>query len=64
MVSEIASKVHYLLLFFSQDKLFFYLNSFYLMPCNRLVSVERIPSVSLKIAVTGAETYWQITKIT
>ena len=68
LVLEIASKVQYLVLFFLLHivSFFLHLNSFfyYLMPCNRLVSVEWIPSESLKIAVTGVETDWQITKMT
>ena len=63
LVLEIASKVHHLVLFFVRSISFFlHVTSFYLMPCNRLVSVEWIPSPSL--AVTGAETDWQVTKIT
>ena len=65
LVLEIASKVHYLVLLFIHNISFFlHLNSFYLMPFNRLVSVKWIPSASSKIAVTGAESDWQITKIT
>ena len=56
LVLEIASKLHYLVLFLLLH--YVSLNSFscYLMPCNRLVSVEWSPSESLKIALTGAET--------
>ena len=64
MVLEIASKVHELVFFLHSISFFLHLNSFYLMLCNRLASVKWIPSPSLKIAVTGAETNWQITKIT
>ena len=56
------------MLFFSSQRtsVFLHLSSFscYLMPCNRLVSVEWIPSKPFKIAVTGAETDGQITKVT
>ena len=48
------------MLFFSSQRTSFFLHlssfSCYLMPCNRLVSVEWIPSKPFKIAVTGAET--------
>ena len=34
------------------------------MSCNRLASVASIPSASLKTAVTGVKTYWQINETT
>ena len=41
LVLEIASKVHYLVLFFLHSRSFFlHLNSFYLMPCNRHCGVN------------------------
>ena len=68
LVLEIASKVHYLVLFFLPHRVSFFLhiNCFYcyLMSCNRLLSVEWIPGKSLKIAVTEAKNDWEITKIT
>ena len=49
LVLEIASKVHYLVLFFLHSISFFlHLNSFYLMPCNRLVIVEWILKLKVR----------------
>ena len=62
LVLNIASKVHYLVLLFLLHSMSFFLHrdsfSCYLMPCNRVLSVEWIPSESFKGAITGGETYW------
>ena len=66
LVLEIANKVHYLVLFFSSQSMFFFHHEAfycYLMPCNRLVNMEWVPSESLKKTVIEVETDWQITKI-
>ena len=61
-VSEIASIVHNLVLFFLLHNASFFLNlnsfSCYLISYGGLVSVEWISSESLKIGVTGVETDW------